>query len=96
MRTTLVGWLVQVFDSPFVARLQSCGREHALLSALFLTIDLTDRFLSVHQVDRSELMLLGLCALRLAVLYEHGSDVADVLERVSPPISARRSSAPPA
>mmetsp|Transcript_45335 Transcript_45335/g.102352 ORF Transcript_45335/g.102352 Transcript_45335/m.102352 type:complete len:294 (+) Transcript_45335:207-1088(+) len=67
MRTTLVGWLVQVFDSPFVARLQSRGREHALHSALFLTIDLTDRFLSVHQVDRSELMLLGLCALRLAV-----------------------------
>lgn len=59
MRSILVDWLVEV------------GQEYRLTSdTLFLTVNLLDRFLSLHVVSRDELQLAGIACMWLAAKYE--------------------------
>lgn len=59
MRSTLVGWLVQVHQ-----------RFNLLPETLFLTINYMDRFLSKRKVSLSRFQLVGAVALFLAAKYE--------------------------
>lgn len=59
MRAILIDWLVDVH---FKFKL--------LPETLFLTVNLIDRFLSVRQISRNKLQLVGVCSLMIATKYE--------------------------
>lgn len=59
MRAILVDWLVEVHM-----------RFKLLQETLFMTIDILDRFLAVHQVTRAKLQLVGITAMLIASKYE--------------------------
>lgn len=55
MRGILIDWLVQVH-----------GRFHSLPETLYLTINLIDRFLSLKNIPRPQLQLIGITAFFIA------------------------------
>eukprot|EP00047_Mylnosiga_fluctuans_P020828 m.96820 g.96820 ORF g.96820 m.96820 type:complete len:368 (-) comp8646_c0_seq2:138-1241(-) len=59
MRAILVDWLAEVHM-----------RFKLLQETLFMTVDLVDRFLAVHPVQRNKLQLVGVTAMLIASKYE--------------------------
>lgn len=59
MRSILIDWLIQV-----------ASRFNLLQETLYLTVHLIDRFLEKHNVNRTELQLVGVTAMLLASKYE--------------------------
>ena len=59
MRATLIDWLVEVHK-----------KFNMLPETLYLTINLTDRFLSQVQIRREKLQLIGVTAMVIASKYE--------------------------
>jgi len=59
MRAILVDWLIQVHN-----------RFRLLQETLYITVSILDRFLSVHDVTKKDLQLVGVSAMLLASKYE--------------------------
>jgi len=59
MRAILIDWLVEVQL-----------KYHLRPETLFLTVSIIDRYLSVHQIPRKKLQLLGVVAMFIAAKYE--------------------------
>ena len=59
MRAILVDWLIEVHS-----------RFELVPEALYLTINLVDRFLSIKAIPRRELQLVGIGAMLIACKYE--------------------------
>ena len=59
MRIVLLNWLVDVHM-----------KYHLMPSTLFITINILDQYLSVRNIQRSQLQLLGIAALWIAAKYE--------------------------
>lgn len=62
MRGILIDWLIEVHD-----------KFELMEETLYLTINVIDRFLAVHQIVRKKLQLVGVTALLLACKYEEVS-----------------------
>ena len=80
MRGILIDWLIEVHD-----------KFELMEETLYLTINVIDRFLAVHQIVRKKLQLVGVTALLLACKYEEVSvPVVDDLILISDKAYTRR------
>ncbi|CAN7099049.1 unnamed protein product [Brassica rapa subsp. narinosa] len=80
MRGILIDWLIEVHD-----------KFELMEETLYLTVNIIDRFLAVHQILRKKLQLVGVTALLLACKYEEVSvPVVDDLILISDKAYTRR------
>eukprot|EP00466_Bigelowiella_natans_P005553 jgi/Bigna1/28165/gw1.46.91.1 len=61
MREILVDWLIEIHHRRF---------NKLRTETLYLTINIIDRFLSIREVSRARLQLIGLAAVLIASKYE--------------------------
>ena len=59
VRAILIDWVLQVH-----------GKFKLLPETLFITVNLIDRFMSLHKINKDEVQLVGVSALLIATKYE--------------------------